>query len=108
MDDGREEPRARGGEDAVGWVEDGHVTSLRVIVGRYLDGDRQVTTDLHDLSAALASCAREKGYSAERLLIAIRALWRGLGLTHGDRLQVATLYDQLVRHSIERYYNQSA
>ena len=108
MDDGREQPRGRAADaDVVSWVDDGHVTSLRVVVGRYLDGDRRLATEVESLSAALASCARDKGYSAERLLIAIRALWRGLGLTHGDRLQVTALYDQIVRHSIEQYYDQA-
>jgi hypothetical protein len=35
----------------------------------------------------------------------IRGLWRDLGLSQSDRLQVASLYERLVRQAIEEYYD---
>ena len=45
------------------------------------------------------------GHAPERLLIAIRELWRDFGLSQHDRLQLASLYDRLVRRTIDRYYD---
>ena len=56
------------------------------------------------LAASIADAARASGATPERLLIGLRALWRELGLSQGDRLQVSSVYDELVRRSIERYY----
>lgn len=111
MDDGRSEP-GRGQADAGGkpdgpgaaWLNTEHSAALRALVQRYLAGDRQLSDEVRNLSTSFCTCARAQGQSAEGLLIAMRVLWRDLGLTHGDRLQAATLYDQLVRRSIERFY----
>ena len=65
-----------------GWIPVATVTGLREVVARYLAG----------------------GHAAERLLIAIRELWREFAFSQHDRLQLAALYDRLVRRTIDRYY----
>jgi hypothetical protein len=90
--------------DSGGWVPAGSVESLRALVGRHLAGE-QVGADVRRLAADLARAARRSGESAERLLIVIRGLWRDLGLSQSDRLQVASLYERLVRQAIEEYYD---
>jgi len=86
------------------WLPAASVDALRKCIARYLEGQRNATDEIQPLASAFAQCAREQGQAPERLLIAIRALWGQLGLSQGDRLQVASLYDQLVRQAIESYY----
>ena len=90
--------------DAAAWVPRDGVDSLRALVARYLDGDRRMSADAERLATDFARAARRNGESPERLLIVVRGLWRDLGLSQSDRLQVASLYEQIVRHAIEQYY----
>jgi hypothetical protein len=92
------------GSDRAGWLPADSVHVLRGIVSRYLAGERQLSSAVERLAAELARSARRSGETPERLLIAIRGLWRDLGLSQGDRLQAATLYEQIVRYAIESYY----
>lgn len=78
--------------------------ALRALVTRYLRGERRVNAGIEQLADDLARRARARHETPERLLIAIRALWRDLGLSQADRLQAAALYEQLVRQVIEKYY----
>jgi hypothetical protein len=87
-----------------GWLPGASVDALRKCIARYLEGQRNATDEIQPLASSFAKCAREQGQAPERLLIAIRALWGQLGLSQGDRLQVASLYDQLIRQAIESYY----
>lgn len=80
------------------------VEAMRAIVAAHLRGDRRARTDVERLAAELAAAARRDGDAPERLLIAIRKLWRELGLAQADRLQAASLYEHLVRRAIEAYY----
>jgi hypothetical protein len=84
-----------------------HVPRLRTIVQRCLDGNEDVDGDVERLAASIAGAARADGLAPERLLISVRALWRELGLSQGDRLQVSSVYDTLVRNCIEHYYAES-
>jgi hypothetical protein len=95
-------PAPEGAADEISPVR---VHSLRTIVQRSLDGDEDVSGDIERLALSIADAARADGHAPERLLIGVRALWRELGLSQGDRLQVATVYDELVRTCIERYYD---
>ena len=108
--DARSEARADGVAPALGGgteVSSVRVQRLRTVVERYLDGDEAVDSDVERLATSIAAAARAEGLAPERLLIGVRALWRELGLSHGDRLQVASVYDTLVRSCIERYYGES-
>jgi hypothetical protein len=88
-----------------GWIPSTTVNSLRDVVSRYLDGERNnVGKDVEALAAALATAAHGAGHTPERLIIAVRELWRDLGLVQLDRLQLAALYDRLVRRTIDCYY----
>ena len=87
-----------------GWVPASSVELLRNTVVRYLAGEREMSREVARLATSLAATAREQGQTPERLLIAIRALWGEIGLSQGDRLQAASLYDHLVRQTIESYY----
>ena len=93
--------RERGSLESAARVE-----ALRAVVNRHLRGDRRASDDIERLAMELASAARAAGDAPERLLITIRQLWRELGLAQADRLQAATLYEQLVRQAIEHYYGE--
>jgi|SRR5437868_11067087 len=86
------------------WVPAATVAKLCDVVARYLDGERDVASDVELLAAGLASAAHAGSHSPERMLIAVRELWRDFSLSQHDRLQLAALYDQLVRRTIHRYY----
>lgn len=73
---------------------------------RYLDGDRDVDSAVDGVASAFAVATHESGLPPERLLIAMRALWRDFGFSQSDRLQLAALYDRLIRIAIDRYYQQ--
>lgn len=103
VDKGSVERQDASARDA-GWLPAASVDALRKCIARYLEGQRDATDEIQPLASSFAQCAREQGQAPERLLIAIRALWGQLGLSQGDRLQVASLYDQLVRQAIESYY----
>ena len=87
-----------------GWIPVATVTRLREVVARYLAGGRDVDKDVEHLASSLAAAAHAGGHAAERLLIAIRELWREFAFSQHDRLQLAALYDRLVRRTIDRYY----
>ena len=87
-----------------GWIPVATVTRLREVVARYLAGGRDVDKDVEQLASSLAAAAHAGGHAAERLLIAIRELWREFAFSQHDRLQLAALYDRLVRRTIDRYY----
>jgi len=88
-----------------GWIPSATVSRLREVVARYLTGGRDVDNDVEHLASSLAAAAHAGGHAPERLLIAIRELWRDFGLSQHDRLQLASLYDRLVRRTIDRYYD---
>jgi hypothetical protein len=90
--------------DAMDWLPPEGGDALRALVTRYLRGERRLNADIEQLAADLARRARAQGETPERLLIGIRSLWRDLGLSQSDRLQAASLYEQLVRQVIEKYY----
>lgn len=90
--------------DGTGWIPREGIDSLRDLVTRYLNGDRRLSADVERLATDFARAARRNGESPERLLIVVRQIWRDLGLSQSDRLQVASLYEQIVRHAIEQYY----
>jgi len=97
-------PASGGRTDEVSGV---HVQRLRSLVQQCLDGNDDVDGEVERLAASIADAARGDGLAPERLLISVRALWRELGLSQGDRLQVSSVYDTLVRNCIERYYGES-
>jgi hypothetical protein len=107
----RSEARADGFTPASGGrtddVSSERVERLRTVVQRCLDGNEEVDDEVERLAASIAGAARADGLAPERLLIGVRALWRELGLSQGDRLQVSSVYDTLVRSCIERYYSAS-
>jgi hypothetical protein len=86
------------------WIPAATVTRLREVIARYLDGERNVETDVEALASALANAARDGAHTPERMLITVRALWRDFTLSQHDRLQLVSLYDRLVRRTIDRYY----
>ena len=96
------EPQAAGPRD--GSESAARVEAMRAIVAAHLRGDRRARADVERLAVELAAVARREGDAPERLLIAIRKLWRDLGLPQADRLQAASLYELLVRRAIEEYY----
>ena len=98
--------RAEVQRDGASWIPAGGSEALRAVVRRYLSGDRRVGADVERLATELARAARRATETPERLLIGIRSLWRELGLSQGDRLQLAAIYEQLVRQAIERYYDE--
>jgi hypothetical protein len=86
------------------WIPDATVATLRDVIARYLDGDRSVADEVEQLSASLASAARAKDFTPERMLIALRSLWRDFSFTQHDRLQLVALYDRIVKRTIDKYY----
>jgi hypothetical protein len=87
-----------------GWLPAPVVANLRDLTTRYLDGDRAVDGAADEIASAFAVATHESGLPPERLLIAMRALWRDFGFSQSDRLQLAALYDRLIRIAIARYY----
>jgi len=57
------------------------------------------------VAKAFAAAAHDGAQPPERLLIAVRAVWRDFGFSQSDRLQLASLYDRLIRSAIKRYYD---
>jgi hypothetical protein len=86
------------------WIPAPIISKLRAVITGYLDGRRDVNADVESLAEALATAAHDASYTPERMLIAFRALWRDFTLSQHDRLQLASLYDRLVRRTIDRYY----
>jgi hypothetical protein len=86
------------------WIPEPTLETLRDVIARYLDGERMVENDVERLATALATAARTQEYTPERMLIALRALWREFTFTQHDRLQLAALYDRLVKRTIDKYY----
>ena len=86
------------------WIPGSALSELRVVVTGYLDGRRDIGGEVERVAAALATAAHDAGYTPERMLISLRALWREFTFTQLDRLQLASLYDRLVRRAIDRYY----
>lgn len=88
-----------------GWIPTPIVARLRKVVKGYLDGERNVGPDVEQVAAGIADAAHAGGHAPERMLIAVRELWRDFALPQHDRLQLASLYDRLVRRTIDRYYH---
>jgi hypothetical protein len=86
------------------WIPGPTVSRLRDVVTRYLDGERNFATEVEQLAIAVAGAAHARGHTPERMLIALRELWRQFALSHHDRLQLATLYDRIVQRTIDLYY----
>jgi hypothetical protein len=86
------------------WIPGATVATIRSVIARYLDGDRSIDTDVERVAAALATAAHDSAFTPERMLIAVRALWREFTFSQHDRLQLAALYDRLVRRMIDKYY----
>jgi len=88
-----------------GWIPAPTVAKLRDVVRRYLEGERNVGSEVELVATAVANAANAAGHTPERMLIAVRELWRDLALPQHDRLQLAGLYDRLVRRTIDHYYH---
>ena len=86
------------------WIPAAALSELHGVVTGYLDGRRDVAAEVERLGAARATAAHDAGHTPERMLISLRALWRDFTLSQMDRLQLASLYDRLVRRAIDRYY----
>lgn len=86
------------------WIPAVILSELRHAIAQYLDGRRDADDEVERVAAALAKAAHDAGYTPERMLISLRALWRDFAFTQLDRLQLASLYDWLVRRAIDRYY----
>lgn len=86
------------------WLPAAAVATLRELTARYLDGDRQIDADVDGVARAFAAATLDASFPPERLLIAMRELWREFGFSQSDRLQLESLYDRLVRSAIDRYY----
>ena len=86
------------------WIPPATVSRLHDVVTRYLDGEHNIATDVEQLAAGVADAAHALGHTPERMLIALRELWREFTLSQHDRLQLAALYDRIVRRTIDRYY----
>jgi len=86
------------------WIPPAVLSELRGVITGYLDGRRDVGAEIERLASALATAAHDAGYAPERMLISLRALWRDFTVSQMDRLQLASLYDRLVRRAIDRYY----
>ena len=80
------------------------ITRLHALTRRYLDGDRAISRDVEEIARALATATHDAELPPERLVIALRSLWRDFGFSQSDRLQLASLYDRLVRVAIDSYY----
>jgi hypothetical protein len=89
-----------------GWIPEATIVRLREVVSKHLDGSRALDKEVESVAASLAAAAHAAGHAPERLLIAIRELWRDFTLSQHDRLQLASLYDRLVRRTIDRYYEE--
>jgi hypothetical protein len=87
-----------------GWIPAATITKLRGAIAGHLDGEGDLNGDVEQLAAALAKAAHDANLTPERMLIALRALWRDFMLSQHDRLQLASLYDRLVRRTIDKYY----
>lgn len=87
-----------------GWLPASAVATLRELTARHLDGDRAVDGQLLDVAKVFAAATHAADLPPERLLIALRALWRDFGFSQSDRLQLASVYDRLVREAIDSYY----
>jgi hypothetical protein len=88
-----------------GWIPSPAVAKLRDVVIRYLDGERNVGSEVELVATAVANAAHAGGHAPERMLIAVRELWRDFAFSQHDRLQLAGLYDRLVRRTIDHYYH---
>ena len=86
------------------WIPAAALAELRVVITGYLDGRRDIDREVERVAAALATAAHDGGHTPERMLISLRALWRDFTFSQLDRLQLASLYDRLVRRAIDRYY----
>jgi hypothetical protein len=86
------------------WISAATITQIRSLIASRLDGRREVDGDVELISSQLVAAARDKGFTPERMLIALRALWRDFALSQHDRLQLAGLYDHIVRRTIDKYY----
>lgn len=88
-----------------GWLPAPAVAMLRDLTRRYLQGDRRLDGEVERIAKAFASAAHDAQLPPERLLIAMRALWRDFGFSQSDRLQLTSLYDRLIRVAIDSYYD---
>ena len=86
------------------WIPTATIDELRGVVAAHLDGRRDLNPEVEKLAAKLATAAHDADYRPERMLIALRSLWREFTVSQHDRLQLASLYDGLVRRTIDRYY----
>lgn len=86
------------------WIPAVTVSELRAVIRAHLDGRRDGDGAIERVATSLATAAHDAGYTPERMLISLRALWRDFTFTQLDRLQLASLYDRLVRRAIDRYY----
>ena len=86
------------------WIPAAALSELRAVITGHLDGRRDGDRDVERVAAALAKAAHDAGYAPERMLISLRAIWREFTFSQLDRLQLASLYDRLVRRAIDRYY----
>jgi hypothetical protein len=89
------------------WIPAVTVAKLRDVTSRCLDGDGSVGADVEAIAAAVAGAAHAQNHTPEQMLIAVRELWREFTPSQHDRLQLAALYDRLVRRTIDRYYDVS-
>jgi len=87
------------------WIPAATVAKLRDITSRYLDGDGRAGADVEAIASAVASAAHAGNHTPEQMLIAVRELWREFTPSQHDRLQLAALYDGLIRRTIDRYYD---
>lgn len=87
-----------------GWLPAPTISRLRTLTNRYLDGQRAADREIREIARTFANATRDAGLPPERFLIAMRALWRDFGFSQADRLQLASLYDRLVRETIDLYY----
>ena len=86
------------------WLPGAALSELRAVVTGYLNGRRDVEGEVERVASALARAAHDADQTPERMVIALRALWRDFTFSQLDRLQLAALYDRLVRRAIDRYY----
>lgn len=86
------------------WIPAVTLADLRAVIRAHLDGRRDGDAEVERVATSLATAAHDAGYTPERMLISLRALWRDFTFTQLDRLQLASLYDRLVRRAIDRYY----
>ena len=86
------------------WIPAGTTAKLRQVITAQLDGRFDMERDVEFIASALARAAHDAALTPEKMLIAIRALWRDFTFSQHDRLQLASLYDRLVRRTIDRYY----